>query len=598
MTALVSLLLSGGDASAEEPEVRVARVDPKAPPLAGAVAVPRLLSAADATQYRMILALQDKGQVEQADRLLARLLDPLLVGHVLAQRYLHPTAYRADYGELWRWLERYGDLPQATRIYGLAQKRRPEGAPMPRPPAEQATRRTADGAAPRAAGYAGTRKRSAADEAKVRAWRQEIGGLIAGDEPRAALRRLQDRRIRLLLDEVEYALVQAQVARGFFVNRMDREALELAAAAAAQAGQVDPGTHWIAGLAAWRLGRWGPAAQHFTSLANSAGAAPEERAAGAFWAARAYMVARRPQLVQRFLRVAANASDGFYGLLARALAGQDMGFDWERPLARPALDPPLLLLPAVRRAIALAEIGETPLAQAELQRLAARVRPDMAVSLAALAETLQLPAAQLGAAERVNGVDGRRHTSALFPVPDWQPEGGFTVDRALVFALVRAESGFDPEAVSPKGAVGLMQIMPDTGATIAKDVGLRYAGLQTLKHPESNLGLGQAWIQKLRRNKLVGDSLIHLCLAYNGGLARLERWMKDLQRYGDDPLLFLESVPVAESRAYAKKVLANLWTYRERLGQATPSLQELAANVWPRFERIDGSGRRRLARKD
>ena len=55
----------------------------------------------------------------------------------------------------------------------------------------------------------------------------------------------------------------------------------------------------------------------------------------------------------------------------------------------------------------------------------------------------------------------------------------------------------------------------------------------------------------------------------------------------DDPLLFLESVPVSESRLYAKKVLVNLWTYRARLQQPTPSLEQLAANVWPGFERLD-----------
>ncbi|HET6468192.1 MAG TPA: lytic transglycosylase domain-containing protein [Geminicoccaceae bacterium] len=598
--ALASVLLGVGEPTAQEGGVRVARLNPSAMPDAGTVAVPHLLSAADATQYRMILALQDKGRIEQADRLLRHVHDRLLVGHVLAHRYLHPTAYRSEFTELKRWLDKYADLPQARQIHALAQKRRPNNAPALRALADPVAALWAEPPARSGPGrHTGTRKRSAVEEASVKAWRQEIDQLVSNDQPSKALRRLGDARLRRLVDEVEHAMARGHVARGFLVNRLDRQAFEHAAAAAAAAGQVEPGAHWTAGIAAWRLGRYALAAQHFTSLANSAGAAGEDVAAGAFWAARAYMIARKPQLVQRFLKIAAGASDEFYGLLARAMAGQDLGFDWQRPLGRQGMDPVLLMLQPARRAIALAQIGETRLAEAELQLLAALApRAEIASAIEALAEALQLPAAQLGAAQLVRVADGRRHASSLFPVPSWQPRGGFTLDRALVYALVRAESRFDPEAVSPAGAVGLMQIMPDTGAAIAKSAGVNYRGAASLKHPETNLQLGQAWIQKLRRSKLVGDSLIHLCLAYNGGLARLERWMTDLEAYDDDPLLFLESIPVAESRTYTKKVLANLWTYRERLGEPMPSLQELAANAWPRFEQIDGEKRRSVAGKN
>src|SRR4029077_4409040 len=70
----------------------------------------------------------------------------------------------------------------------------------------------------------------------------------------------------------------------------------------------------------------------------------------------------------------------------------------------------------------------------------------------------------------------------LYPVPHWRPVGGFTIDRALLFALVRQESAFNASAVNPSGAAGLMQLMPAT----AKYLGGRR---QDLHDPAVNLGL-------------------------------------------------------------------------------------------------------------
>lgn len=497
--ALAVLLQVAEPALAQEAPLRVARLlDPGEPTARGDV--PRQLTAADIDQYRLVFALQERGRFAEADRLIARLGSRELMGHVLAQRYLHPTGYVSSYDELAGWLDRYADLPQASRIYKLALRRRPEGAAAPTKP------------------------------------------------------------------------VEALADRG--------------GATAAAAGE--PRRQWNAGLEAWRKGRYAEAAEQFARLARNKAADDDDVAAGAFWAARSFMMIRRPQLVQRYLRLAATSSDGFYGLIAGTLIGQAQRFDWHPPPgSRGRPDPVLASFPAARRALALAEIGQHELAQAELETLAGRARPEIAAAILGLAEALDMPSTELQAAEVVRRKDGRLHSASLFPVPRWQPAGGFTVDRALLWALIRAESGFDPNAVSPRGATGLMQLMPDTGRSIAEDLNLDFKGAKTLRHPETNLRLGQAYLNKLRRSKLVGDSLIHLALAYNAGLTRLEGWMRDLQSYGDDPLLFLESVPLVETRDYAKKLLVNLWAYRARLGQPAPSLEQLAANEWPAFEELD-----------
>ncbi len=125
---------SGAAAASAEPTTQVARVDPTAPLPTVFQSLPRPLSTHDAALYRLIFELQENGRWNDADRLIGRLQSRLLIGHVLAQRFLHPTAYRSSYPELRTWLEHYADHPQASVIHRLAERRRPSGAPPRRSP--------------------------------------------------------------------------------------------------------------------------------------------------------------------------------------------------------------------------------------------------------------------------------------------------------------------------------------------------------------------------------------------------------------------------------------------------------------------------------
>ncbi|PPR23372.1 MAG: hypothetical protein CFH40_01090, partial [Alphaproteobacteria bacterium MarineAlpha10_Bin3] len=79
-------------------------------------ALPRVLNEADAALYREIFTLQKAGKWRAADQRIAMLRDTLLIGHVLFQRYMHPTAYRSKYTELKGWMAQYADHPGAARI--------------------------------------------------------------------------------------------------------------------------------------------------------------------------------------------------------------------------------------------------------------------------------------------------------------------------------------------------------------------------------------------------------------------------------------------------------------------------------------------------
>ena len=151
------------------------------------------------------------------------------------------------------------------------------------------------------------------------------------------------------------------------------------------------------------------------------------------------------------------------------------------------------------------------------------------------------------------------------PIPRLDPQGGFTLDRALVYAIVRNESGFNPEAVSRAGAVGLMQLMPGTAAFVTGDGGLR-ADASPLREPSFNLRIGQDYFSSLRR-QVTGGDLYRAVAAYNGGPELVSRTERAVGR--DDPLLTVESLPYAETRDYVRRVVASYWTYQRQFGEAS-----------------------------
>ena len=93
--------------------------------------LPVLLSDFDVAQYQRLFHLQEVGRMKQATREMGRLENPILMGHLLSQRYLHPTAWRSKYTELSSWLKLYNDHPDASRIHWLAKRRRPANYKAP-----------------------------------------------------------------------------------------------------------------------------------------------------------------------------------------------------------------------------------------------------------------------------------------------------------------------------------------------------------------------------------------------------------------------------------------------------------------------------------
>ncbi|MFL5561503.1 MAG: transglycosylase SLT domain-containing protein [Gemmatimonadaceae bacterium] len=130
------------------------------------------------------------------------------------------------------------------------------------------------------------------------------------------------------------------------------------------------------------------------------------------------------------------------------------------------------------------------------------------------------------------------------------------VDPALVAAIIRQESSFNPSATSGPGARGLMQVMPSIGKAIARGLRYPYWNPDLLYEPDVNLELG---INHLR-SMLAGRDPIRALAAYNAGDGRVARWSK--KPGAGDPELFIERIPFVETRDYVRIVLRNRDLYR------------------------------------
>jgi soluble lytic murein transglycosylase-like protein len=170
----------------------------------------------------------------------------------------------------------------------------------------------------------------------------------------------------------------------------------------------------------------------------------------------------------------------------------------------------------------------------------------------------------------------------------WSPNQGFRIDRALMHAIIRQESRFNAGAENKSsGATGLMQIMPTTANHVADtDIFTDKEGKNLLKTAEVNLDLGQQYVEELLNNQLVGQDLLSLAIAYNAGPGTLSRWKSERPEI-DDPLLFIETIPYAETRTYVERVLCNYWIYRMKFDQSNESMMALADSKWPRYAALD-----------
>lgn len=556
------------------------------------------LSADDVEAYQNVFYEQNRGNWKRADREIKKIANPILMGHVYYQRYMHATAYISKFSELKSWMENYGDLPGAQRIYDLGvrkNKGRPGGmmrpmtgksyafpADKPTPPSRAEIERAQAEKEKQQTPQTETQRRKRQERRDIAELKRNISRYLRQHNAARAEKRLWAFVERGLLTELEIDTQLSRIANEYYLTNYDDKALALAQIGSRSREFVSQ-SDWIAGLAAWRLGDCAVAAEHFQHVANSSVAGDWTAAAGAYWAARSYLACRQPDQVSPMLKKAASFGKTFYGILAARQLGIDSNFDWSIPDFTDANYREIRGLSSVHRAIALAQVGENTLADQELSTAWAQTRDSQHHSLLGLAARLGLAATQLNIGrieeqKRIASLD-----SSLYPVPYITPDGGYTLDRALLFGMIRQESAFNSWAKSGVGARGLMQLMMGAAGDMSQNRRLQRIKLDD---PRYNMFLGQKYMKTMLGKQFADGNLFKSLTAYNAGPGNMQKWVKSTN-FRDDPLLYIESIPARETRIYIERVLSNMWIYRMRMGQEIPTLDAVASGSWPIYQGQD-----------
>ena len=487
-----------------------------------------VLSDQDANAYREAFDDIDKGDLGAAQDALDTVADPSLKGHVLARAFLKPGA-NVKYSALVTWLEAYPDQPYADLIRAKAVAK--HAGPVPALTATPARRNPMGGSTP-AGDSSGARQAIADAAAKFSA------GDLAGSS--------------------QIAQAQLQGPRG------------------------GPAA-WQLGLLAFKSGEYADAAAYFDRAMAWPNWDAWNAAGVRYWAGRAHLAAGNPrESIARF-SAALGYPATFYGQLAEAQLGRSSGLIFVAPTIESAD-----ALSFVRRhkeafrAAALAQIGRLSDVEQELRLLHARIRPEEDRLFLDFADALAAPSAQLRAAE----FGGMREGWGYCPTMSFAPENGFKLDRAALFAVTRQESRYSPVAVSSTNARGLMQLLPSTATDMDPTKPFR-ARPEMLDDPGLNMRLGQSYLEWLMTQAAPDRDLAKLFAAYNGGPGWLTRWLAANPGEGRDSLMMIESLPRAESRDYAERVLSHMGLCRKRFGQESAEFDELASGKSARYVKLD-----------
>ena len=317
------------------------------------------------------------------------------------------------------------------------------------------------------------------------------------------------------------------------------------------------------------------AARHFSRAGAIAGT-PISIARAGYWQGRAAEAAGKTQLAREFYTKAAQQGITYYGQLATGKLGVAQvavrpGLDPQSPERVAAARSPAVQAVATLYAAGLREIA-VPLI-VDVARRSPKVAEVDAVGDLVLANRDARALLVLGKAATQRGLPLDEHAFPTIGIPSFEPLGD-RVELAMVHAIARQESMFEPAAQSPVGARGLMQLMPATAKATARKVGLDF-DLARLVDATYNAQLGSAHLGELM--DYWKGSFILTFASYNAGPGNVKKW---IEAYGDprkqevDAIDWVERIPFSETRNYVQRVMENLQVYRRRLGQQSALLME------------------------
>jgi len=225
--------------------------------------------------------------------------------------------------------------------------------------------------------------------------------------------------------------------------------------------------------------------------------------------------------------------------------------------------------PRIRRALELWRVGLTDHAwrtwHAEMSTLSEARR----VAAAVIARRQQWTAQAVATLARSRE---RNYYTWRFPLLHQEAvrarSAEYGLDPAWLFGIMRAESALRADAVSPAGALGLMQLMPGTARNVARQHGIRLSSRRELFSPAINIRLGSAYLAQMRQ-RFAGNPVL-ASGAYNAGPEAVDRWLRERPVGAAD--IWIETLPYYETRAYLPRVLAFTQIYDWRLTGAVKPL--------------------------
>lgn len=548
--------------------------------------LPDILTDADASLYQQIFLLQSKEKIDAAMRLEKQLTDPLLMNEVLYQRYISKT-YHTRGREVAAWMNKYYDMPGAERMekLGKIKQTQTRSANLPRTISGGASIETAQSETWTAKKYSGeTDKKITKFKRAIRSGSSKTARLI-----------LQDAAFKKKLTESDYGRLAGRLSFLYYTNGE----FELAKKWGFVASDADSEYGlWAMGLLYFKEEKFAESRKYFSRILDLPQINNARKTEAAFWAGRAADMAGERAAAKKYWAVAAAHPMAFYGALSATMLGQRPRYEFfEQDCTDEDMDA-LRESKYGRMALALLQVGNKERAEQYLKyMITARASDRTLHAVNSVATVYGLPRVSIQASSVIKDrgileIDDDIIYSAQYPLPDWEPMGGWSIDRALLLAITKQESGFRVTAKSSAGANGLMQLMPSTAKRVARSAKVDISEID-MANPEHNMFLGQQYIVDLLAHPNIENNIIKMLAAYNAGMGTLVKFEKSFDTY--DPLLYIESFPAYETRGYIKRVMSNMWLYRARLDQPLTSMQELAEGHWPLYNSEDEYVQRQIA---
>ena len=535
----------------------------------------KILSEKDIHNYRQAFFFQEQCKWKSANSHILKIQNKLLLGHIYAQKFLHPNCYKSKYLELYYWLKKYSDHPQAKRIYKLAIRRMPQGYKSPTKPSKPLGIEAETINIKKQASYKSTLKLSNNQKSEKRKLIIGIKSRVNKGWPTGALQLLNQRDVKLLLDQVEIDQQKELIAKGYFLANKNELAIQYASEALQNSAKYVPYAAWTAGLSSWRLEKYEDAAKYFSLFSISLKDDAWHQTSGSFWTARSYAKLGKYEDINFWLKRASNNPNSFYGMLALEILGVEEKIDWVEQKNLNKNNSTLLKLPAGKRLQALIQVGFAEELEKEIVHLNSILNKEIAQESISIAENFDLAYTQLKIVNRLEQFGMDVPTHLYYPTTVWKPRDGFKLEKELLHAFMHQESMFNTKAKSKDGALGLMQVLPSTAKFITKSKDVKRNNSNILKNPEINLEVGQEYLTYLLDLEVVSRNIIFLAAAYNGGPGNLQKWKKETN-YLNDPLFFMESIPSRETRWFIEKILTKYWIYQNKNKKEMRSLKMLA----------------------